>query len=99
MAPWRAGRFWLVPNCDTAVCPGVATTAPDPCFGAALEQHLRETGAPGVVSRERKKADFQSCCHQERVCHKLQGLLSFNQVKGPVVVMGRGTGIETAGSA
>lgn len=65
-----------------------------------LGQLLRETGAPGVVCKERKKAGFQSCCYQDRVCHEFQGVLSFNQVKRPVVVAGGGgTGIETAGSS
>lgn len=58
-----------------------------------LGQLLRETGAPGVVSKVRK-TDFQSSCPLDRVCHKLQGVLSFNQVKGPVVVAGSWSKIQ-----
>lgn len=88
MAPWRGGSFWLVPDCDTAVCPpGVATTPPDP-LGQLWSSMSGRLGHLGLLARRGKKADFQSCWHQDRVSHELQGVLSFNQVKGPVVVTG-----------
>lgn len=63
-------------------------TPPDPWLGAALGQLLREIGAPGLVSRERKKADFQSAATRTGFVTNCRALLSFHQVKGPVVVAG-----------
>lgn len=45
-------------DCDIAVSPGMATTPRGPWFVSALGQLLRETGTPGVVSKEREKSRF-----------------------------------------